>query len=219
MSTKFSQTFSSSTATLPIVWRRDEVCRVKINLELYEILATRSWHLTSMSEARAPRTSFSLDGKNYNLWLHRIVVALSIEEDFKAANELFSNRSELVRITTRLPQLAFANGKPFDCRVENLLLKYQNVKVNDVEFTSAQLELPASALIERRKKPLSRAEVEEPNLQEEVENQVEHRRYVKEEEDSNHQAINDVFDILGLKDSEGVREEGVQEGTETDKPE
>lgn len=195
----FASTFSSSTAVIPIHWRGKVVHKAKVNLELAEILTSRSWHISSTQRPQSPRTSFVLGSRTHNIWLHRTVVALSIRENKEDALALFNSLEELVPATTALPQISFFNEDCFDCRVLNLKLYGLGVKVADLEFSffPSHSELPASALVKRKRKESSVELLSEESSQIlEPHTQLEPLE-IEKLEDSNHLAIKDVFDILG----------------------
>jgi hypothetical protein len=137
-------------ATLPVCFRSrlKVVTQAAVDDDLYELLRTRDWYLSSFDKPAPPKFSRDLpiEGGGIKLshfQLNRVVQGLILcepEEQFILWNDL----SKLWNYLTEIPRVKFVNGNPFDCRRANLsiAMKPESLRRKDRELRPFLLPIP-----------------------------------------------------------------------------
>lgn len=129
---------------VPIFWKSQVVHHGYIDKELAPYVCLKSWHISSLKHASAPRTSISTSRGSYHVLLHRLVALLSRANDM-LKQELWKDTDMLRELLSNLPAIRFQDNNPFNCTFKNLMVGVTPLSIIDVRTE----ELPLSALIAR----------------------------------------------------------------------
>lgn len=129
---------------VPILWKSQVVHHAYIDEAVAPYVCLKTWHISSLKQASAPRTSISTSRGSYHVLLHRLVALLSRANDM-LKQELWRDTDMLKELLGNLPAIKFMDNNPFNCTFANLMVGL--APLSSVDMRSE--ELPLSALIAR----------------------------------------------------------------------